>query len=92
MAFNRTPLNMSGEFNVLQKGTLIKCFESIGGVTQQAAITALTNSTGGTADNTLAAVGDTTTNQATVINNNFSDLAVKVNAILTALHNAGVTL
>lgn len=92
MAFNRKHINLSGEFNTLQKGVLIKSFEEVaaGTVVPQAAPAALTNSTGGTADNTVAAVGNTTTDQSTVINNNFADLAVKINAIRTALIAAGV--
>jgi hypothetical protein len=53
-----------------------------------AAITALTDNTGGTADDTLAAVEATYT-QAT-IRNNQADLAAKVNAILVALRAVGI--
>lgn len=49
---------------------------------------ALTNSTGGTRDGTLADVG-ATYNQAT-LNNNFTDLHVLVNEIRTALVNLGL--
>lgn len=58
-------------------------------VVRQAAITALTDSTTGTADNTVADVG-AAFNQAT-LNNNFADLTAKINAILTALDGAGIT-
>jgi len=57
---------------------------------QQAAITALTDNTGGTADNTLASVEASYT-QAT-IRNNFADLGAKVNSIISALKAAGITL
>lgn len=57
----------------------------------QPTIAALTDSTGGTANDTLAAVGATdTTNQAAAINNNFADVGAKINAILTALQGAGI--
>lgn len=49
---------------------------------------AITNSTGGTRDGTLADVG-ATYNQAT-LNNNFTDLHVLVNEIRTALVNLGL--
>ncbi|WP_045562985.1 hypothetical protein [Streptomyces sp. FxanaA7] len=54
---------------------------------QAAAVTALTNANG-TADGTIADVG-ASFNQAT-LNNNFRDLSDKVNAIITALKNAGL--
>lgn len=49
-------------------------------------ITSLTDSTGGTANNTLTAISGSGADAA--INNNFADLAAKVNEILTALQNA----
>lgn len=52
-----------------------------------AAIVSLTAASG-TADNTVADVGGSF-NQTT-LNNNFQDLATKVNAILTALRTAGI--
>lgn len=52
-----------------------------------AAIVSLTDSTTGTANDTLVDVG-AAFNQAT-LNSNFADLAAKVNAILTALRAAG---
>ena len=57
--------------------------------TQASAIVALTDSTTGTADNTLADVG-AAFNQAT-LNNNFADLAAKVNALIAAVKGAGIT-
>lgn len=58
----------------------------------QAAITSLTDNTGGTADNTLAdlADGSTYANDHAAIENNFADLAAKINAILAALRAAGI--
>jgi hypothetical protein len=51
---------------------------------------ALTDSTGGTANSTLQAVGDTSaSDQGGTINDNFADLAAKVNAIRTALLTFG---
>jgi len=57
-------------------------------VSQQGAITSLTDSSGGTADNTIAAVSGSGADAT--INNNFADLAAKVNAILAANRSAGV--
>lgn len=54
---------------------------------QAASVTALTNSNG-TADGTIADVG-ASFSQAT-LNNNFRDLSDKLNAIITALKNAGL--
>lgn len=54
----------------------------------QAAIANLIDSTTGAADGTLADVG-ATFNQAT-LNNNFADLAAKVNAALAALRGANI--
>lgn len=45
-----------------------------------ASIAVLTDSSGGTADNTVAA--STGTYNATIINNNFADLTAKINALL----------
>lgn len=52
---------------------------------------ALTNSTGGTRDGTLAAIGATNTaDRSADINNNFTDLHVLVDEIRTALVNLGL--
>jgi hypothetical protein len=56
--------------------------------TQASAIVNLTDSSGGTANDTIQAVGGTYT-QAEVANN-FADLAAKVNAILNAIRGAGI--
>lgn len=53
-----------------------------------AAITNLTDSSGGTANDTIEDVPAVYTEAA--LANNFADLAAKVNAILTALRSAGV--
>jgi hypothetical protein len=53
-----------------------------------AAIASLTDSSGGTADNTIAAIG-ATYSQAEV-RDGLADLAAKVNAILAALRAAGI--
>lgn len=54
---------------------------------QAAAVTPLTNANG-TPDNTIADVGAAFSQ--TTLNNNFRDLSDKVNAIITALKNAGL--
>jgi len=59
------------------------------GQIQQPAITPLTAASG-TGDDTVADVGGSF-NQAT-LNNNFKDLATKVNALISALKSAGITL
>lgn len=59
-----------------------------GATAQAAALTALTDSTGGTADDTVADVG-ASFNQAT-LNNNFADLIAKINALRAAVRNAGL--
>lgn len=51
----------------------------------QAAVTGLTDSTGGTADSTVADV--TASHSQTILNNNFADLTAKING-LTTLTNA----
>lgn len=56
-----------------------------------AAQAALTDSTGGSADGTLAAVTDTSmSDQSGTINNNFTELYTLLTAIRTALVNLGV--
>lgn len=52
-----------------------------------AAIADLTDSSGGTADDTVAAVSGSGADVA--INNNFADLTAKVNGILAALREDG---
>lgn len=59
-------------------------------VAQQSAIASLTNSTGGTADNTLATIGDTTAvDQGPALNDNLTELNDKLDAILAALRARG---
>lgn len=55
---------------------------------QAATVAAITDSTEGTADGTLADVG-AAFDQAT-INNNFAEVAAKINGILTALKDSGL--
>lgn len=57
-------------------------------VAQQADISALTDNTGGTANNTLVAIS--ATYDQTEIRDNFADLASQVNDIRTALRNLGL--
>ena len=57
-------------------------------VVQQTDIGALTDSTGGTADNTVAAVSGSGAD--TVINNNFADLIDQINQLRTTLRNLGL--
>lgn len=52
------------------------------------AITALTDSTGGTANDTLVAISGT--GDDADINNNFADLVAKINALRTVLVNNGM--
>ena len=74
--------------------------------TQASAITALTDNSAGTADNTIAALPDPTDTPATAdilrddlvatlypaLRNNIADLTAKVNAIIAALQGAGITV
>ena len=61
-----------------------------GRLPSQAAIVSLTDSSGGTANDTLQAVGATNSGDVSAaINNNFADLAAKVNGIIVALRNSG---
>lgn len=54
-------------------------------------IVQLTDSTGGTATDTLSASGDTSSSdQSTIINDNFASNAAKINAILQALEDLGL--
>lgn len=74
-------VNTDGAVTMLLDGTrLLK--------EQEAAIVSLTDSSGGTANDTLQAISGTYV-QAEVANN-FADLAAKVNAILVALRNHGL--
>jgi hypothetical protein len=75
----------------LYKGNDSGCFH--GGILAGAiptAPTAIGDSTGGTADGTLQAVGDTSaSDESSVINDNFADIIAKYNALRTALMNFG---
>lgn len=95
---NASHINTCGSFNTGQKSALLKTFREIaaGTVTPTTAPTALVNNTGGTANDTLVAIPNTPpadlTAQATIngnIRDNLADLAVKVNALRTALIASG---
>ena len=56
-------------------------------------VTSLTDSTGGTANNTVSAVGATNASDVSAtINNNFADLTAKVNQILSIMERLGVVI
>jgi hypothetical protein len=78
--------------NQINIGNAIKCTagtQVIGD--QQSAIASMTNSTGGTADGTMAACGDTSTgDQSGVINDNFTEINAKLDAILAAMRTHGL--
>ena len=87
-----------GSFNIAEKKALVAQFRATGITGEQAAITALTDNTGGTANNTLVAIPATTPADLAAqgvingnIRDNLADLAAKVNAILSTLTAAGVT-
>ena len=65
-------------------GTTWEIIARVGGT----AVTALTDSTGGTANDTLVAISGS--GDDAEINNNFADLSAKVNELRTACENAGV--
>lgn len=106
MAFNFNPIQKRNEWSVQMKAALYKVLKSMPGAsgTPQVTPTSLTNSTAGTANDTVQATPQTvaagtdtsaaqlvaTNASLTIINNNFADLVVKVNQILTALKNAGL--
>lgn len=74
-------INATGEFRV--DGTKV-----VGN--QESAITSLTDSTGGTANDTLVDVATLGLADPAKINDNFADVTAKVNAIFTALRNHGL--
>jgi hypothetical protein len=59
---------------------------------RQTAIVGLTDNTGGTANNTLENLADAVTwaNDHAAVENNFADLAAKINEILTLLEAHGL--
>lgn len=99
---NASHINTCGSFNTGQKSALLKTFRELAAtsgasVTPTAAPAALVNNTGGTANDTLVAIPKTApadlAAQGTINGNicdNLADLAVKVNALRTALIAAGV--
>jgi hypothetical protein len=57
----------------------------------QANVVVLTDSSGGTANNTIVAVpSDSLANVAAACNGNFADVAAKINGILGILEDAGI--
>ncbi len=59
--------------------------------TQAAAITLLTDGSGGTSNDAIQAVGATNGGDVSAaINNNFADLAAKLNAVITAINGVGI--
>lgn len=84
-------LEQGGDRIVIQSGGEIK-IETGGKITangtQASAIVSLTDSTTGTANDTVQDVG-AAFSQAT-LNNNFADLTAKINGILAALRGAGI--
>lgn len=84
MAYSREYLNNNGSFNTGQKQSLLKTFDAVD-VTDKvtaavaaAPATALTDNSGGTASDTIAAISDTATKNAV------ASLAAKVNELITA--------
>lgn len=82
MAFDRKHINLSGEFTILEKGTLIKTLNemSAGLVVPTAAPAALTNSTGQVGNDTVAQVAVIALSTA----NTYTDAAVNA-AVNTAI-------
>jgi parallel beta-helix repeat protein len=72
--------------------TRFRNFETVVGGTDLQT-TQLTDSSGGTADNTVAAVGATNVSDVSAtINNNFADLAAKVNQLIRVTERLGLTV
>lgn len=70
-------------------GFLVSGIKVVGA--QEAAIASLTDSTGGSADGTLVAIGDTSTsNEGSKINDNFTEINGKLDAILAAIRAHGL--
>lgn len=81
-------LVFAGTFQGMEPDGKVRILVSPGAESIAADVGALTDSSGGTANGTLQAIGGTYS-QAEVANN-FADLAAKVNAIRTALRAAGL--
>ena len=95
MAYDFKPVQYDGEFTSLQKKHLKTVLDgmSAGIVSPQANPTELTDSTGGTATNTLAAItAGAAYAQAdmTAVKNALASLAAKLTAVQEALKTAGV--
>ena len=91
------PATVTNQYKV---GEVVECISATlirvnitgyaGRLPSQAAIVSLTDSSGGTANDTLQAVGATNSGDVSAaINNNFADLAAKVNGILAAMRTNG---
>lgn len=80
---------IGGTLTFLSGATIVGMAGVSGLVVQQAAITPLTAASG-TAGNTVSDVGDSFSQ--TTLNNNFASVSAKINAIITAIQAAGVTL
>jgi len=99
-------LQVAGLFMGMEPDGTVRVYVSSHRIAPAATITALTDNTAGTADNTLAALPNPTDTPATadalrddlvavhwpVLRNNFADLAAKVNEIRTVLRASGLML
>ena len=87
-------LDLCGSFNTGQKKALVEALGQSGAtITPTASPVTLTDSTGGTASNTLAAItagASYAQADATATKNGLASLAAKVNALLTACKTAGI--
>jgi hypothetical protein len=85
MALNKEYIHSNGSFNSGEKLTLVKSLESVDSSANLAAAvaagpsTSLTDNSGGTASDTIAAISDTATKNAV------ASLAAKVNALIAAI-------
>lgn len=78
-----------GSFNIAEKQALVKAFRSSGAaIVPKTAPTALTNNSGGTASDTIAAIGSSYTQSE--VANAVASLAKKINDLRTALVSSGV--
>lgn len=104
MAYSRSPINTCGSFNTGQKSALLKTLDEVqteidagGAFVPTTASAALTDSSGGTATNTLAAITITAPAdlaavgvQLGIIRNAVASLAAKVNALRFELITSGI--
>ena len=72
-------------FNEATDGALLA--KSVQNIDNISSITTLTDNSGGSANDTVETVGDTSvSDQSTAINNNFADLSAKINEIINTLN------